>query len=53
MMLTDIYYPQLSNKWKSVLYDFATKTNKTDIEDYVETASGKLERVQVVLKLET
>ena len=36
MMLTDIYYPQLSNKWKNVLYDFATKTNKTDIEDYVE-----------------
>ena len=41
MMLTDIYYPQLSNKWKSVLYDFATKTNKTDIEDYVENGKWK------------
>ena len=43
MMLTDIYYPQLSNKWKSVLYDFATKTNKTDIEDYVE--NGELDEI--------
>ena len=41
MMLTDIYYPQLSNKWKNVLYSFATKTNKTDIEDYVENGKWK------------
>jgi phosphoadenosine phosphosulfate reductase len=41
MMLTDIYYPQLSNKWKNILYDFATKTNKTDIEDYVENGKWK------------
>ena len=41
MMLNDIYYPQLSSKWKSVLYDFATKTNKTDIEDYVENGKWK------------
>lgn len=34
-------YPQLSNKWKGVLYDFATKTNKTDIEDYVENGKWK------------
>ncbi len=41
MMLNDIYYPQLSSRWKSVLYDFATKTNKTDIEDYVENGKWK------------
>lgn len=40
-MLTEIYYPQLSKKWKNVLYDFATKTNKTDIEDYVENGKWK------------
>ena len=41
MMLTDIYYPELSNKWKTMLYDFAAKTNKTDIEDYVENGKWK------------
>ncbi len=41
MMLNDIYYPQLSSKWKNVLYDFATKTNKTNIEDYVENGKWK------------
>ncbi len=41
MMLNDIYYPQLSGKWKNVLYNFATKTNKTDIEDYVENGKWK------------
>lgn len=41
MMLTDIYYPELSSKWKTMLYDFATKTNKTDIEDYVENGKWK------------
>lgn len=41
MMLTDIYYPELSSKWKTMLYDFAKKTNKTDIEDYVENGKWK------------
>lgn len=41
MMLTDIYYPELSSKWKTTLYDFATRTNKTDIEDYVENGKWK------------
>lgn len=41
MMLTDIYYPELSNKWKTMLYDFAKKTNKTDIEDYIENGKWK------------
>ncbi len=40
-MLTEIYYHQLSAKWKNILYDFATKTNKTDIEDYVENGKWK------------
>lgn len=40
-MLTDIYYPELSQKWKATLYDFASKTNKTDIEDYVENGKWK------------
>ena len=41
MMLTDIYYPELSAKWKATLYDFAAKTKKTDIEDYVENGKWK------------
>ena len=41
MMLTDIYYPELSNKWKNTLYDFAIKTEKTDIEDYIENGKWK------------
>lgn len=41
MMLTDIYYPELSSKWKAILIDFATKTNKDDINDYVENGRWK------------
>lgn len=41
MMLTDIYYPELSSKWKATLIDFATKTNKEDIKDYVENGRWK------------
>lgn len=41
MMLTDIYYPELAAKWKATLYDFAVKTNKTDVEDYVENGRWK------------
>ena len=40
-MLTEIYYPDLSSKWKNILYDFANKTNKTDVEDYVENGKWK------------
>ena len=40
-MLTEIYFPVLSEKWRNVLYDFAKKTNKTDIEDYVENGKWK------------
>jgi phosphoadenosine phosphosulfate reductase len=41
MMLTDIYYPELSSKWRQTLYDFAVKTNKTDIDDYIESGKWK------------
>ena len=44
MMLTDIYYPELATKWKNLLYDFAVKTHKTDIEDYVENARWKMRK---------
>lgn len=40
-MLTEIYYPDLSAKWKEMLYDFAIKTNKTDVDDYVENGKWK------------
>lgn len=40
-MLTEIYYPEHSNRWKEVLYDFANKTNKTDVTDYVENGKWK------------
>lgn len=44
MMLTDIYYPELASRWKRVLYDFATKTEKTDIEDYVDNGKWKMRK---------
>ena len=43
-MLTEIYYPELSQKWKNVLYDFAKKTNKSDIEDYVNNGRWKVRK---------
>lgn len=43
-MLTEIYYPELSEKWKGVLYDFAQKTGKSDPEDYVENGKWKARR---------
>lgn len=43
-MLTEIYYPDLSSKWKAMLYDFAKKTGKQDAEDYVENGKWKARR---------
>ena len=43
-MLTEIYYPNLSLKWKNMLYDFARKTNKENVEDYVENGRWKTRR---------
>lgn len=44
MMLTDIYYPELADKWSKTLYDFARKTKKNDIDDYVENGKWKTRR---------
>ena len=41
MMLTDIYCPELAAKWKATLFDFAIKTGKDNIEDYVENGRWK------------
>ena len=41
MMLTDIYFPELAGKWKATLLDFAIKTGKDDIQDYVENGRWK------------
>lgn len=41
MMLTEIYFPDLSKKWNAMLVDFATKTGKDDIQDYVENGRWK------------
>ena len=40
-MLTEIYYPDLAEKWRNTLTDFAVKTNKTDVEDYVLNGKWK------------
>lgn len=44
MMLTDIYFPDLANKWKNTLIDFAKKTGKEDIDDYVDNGRWKARR---------
>ena len=44
MMLTDIYYPELALKWYNVIYDFAVKTNKTDLDDYIGNGKWKARR---------
>lgn len=41
VMLTDIYCPELAAKWKATLFDFAIKTGKNNIEDYVENGRWK------------
>ena len=41
MMLTDIYCLELAAKWKATLFDFAIKTGKDNIEDYVENGRWK------------
>lgn len=44
MMLTDIYYPELASLWKDLLYKFAIKTGKTDIDDYVQNGKWKMRK---------
>ncbi len=40
-LLTAIYYPELYKKWENILYDFAKKTHKTDIKDYINNDRWK------------
>ena len=44
MMLTDIYFPELAKKWQQTIYDFAIKTGKEDIQDYIENGRWKTRR---------
>lgn len=44
MMLTEIYYPELSLRWRNMVYDFAVKTKKDDIDDYIENCRWKSRR---------
>lgn len=43
-MLTEIYYPELSEKWRHVLYQFAVKTGKEDVDDYIDNGRWKTRR---------
>lgn len=44
MMLTEIYHPYDMEKWKTMVYEFAEKTGKTDIDDYYEQGRWKTRR---------
>lgn len=43
-LLTAIYYPELHAKWQRVLFDFAKKTNKADVDDYIHNNKWKARR---------
>ncbi len=40
-LMTAVYMPDLYEKWRAQLYNFAQKANKTDLEDYVENDKWK------------
>ena len=44
MMLTEIYHPDYMQKWKEMIYEFAEKTGKEDIDDYYEEGRWKVRR---------
>lgn len=44
MMLTEIYHPEDMQKWKDMVYEFARKTGKTDVDDYYEEGRWKVRR---------
>lgn len=44
MMLTEIYHPDLMQRWKDTVYDFAIKTYKTNPEDYSERGRWRTRR---------
>ena len=43
-MLTEIYHPVHMKKWKEMIYDFARKTGKEDLDDYYEEGRWKIRR---------
>ncbi|MEI7884700.1 MAG: phosphoadenosine phosphosulfate reductase family protein [Clostridia bacterium] len=51
MMLTEIYYPDDMQRWKDMVYDFARKTGKTDLDDYYEEGRWKTRRGASGLKV--
>lgn len=44
MMLTEIYHPEDMKKWKDMIYEFAMKTGKTDLDDYYEEGRWRTRR---------
>lgn len=44
MMLTEIYHPEDMQRWKDMIYDFARKTGKTDIDDYYDEGRWRTRR---------
>ena len=44
MMLTDIYHPDYMQRWKEMIYDFAAKTGKEDLDDYYEEGRWRIRR---------
>ena len=51
MMLTEIYHPDDMQRWKSIIYEFAERTGKTDIDDYYEEGRWKTRRGASGLKV--
>ncbi|MBQ7674106.1 MAG: phosphoadenosine phosphosulfate reductase family protein [Alphaproteobacteria bacterium] len=51
MMLTEIYHPEDMQRWKDMVYDFAERTGKTDIDDYYEEGRWKTRRGASGLKV--
>ena len=43
-MLTEIYFPELAQKWRDTLLHFAQQTGKDDIEDYIDNGRWKTRR---------
>ena len=44
MMLTEIYHPEYMQRWKNMIYDFARKTGKEDLDDYYEEGRWRTRR---------
>lgn len=51
MMLTEIYHPDEMQRWKDMVYDFARRTGKTNIDDYYDEGRWKTRRGASGLKV--